>query len=578
MRRRLLLLAGVLFVAWAAVAALWFVRLASDLQAGRDAASEARDHLGPEQVADQVPLRPLKIAEARFRSAHERAGGWVLAPLRFMPVVGRQLRSIEALSGAAEDVARAGVDAVTKAGRVFDHPAGAGIKRVEQVRELGSLVDGMATELAAVKDLGPLQGLLSPLADARNELASELADARRSLADARAGSRAALSLVGGPRRYLVVAANNAEMRGGSGMWLQGGVLVTRDGKLTLEKMSPLRLDADPPDGAVVPTGDLESRWGYLRPGDEWRNLMLSPRFEDNARLASQMWAAAGRGEVDGVIAIDAVGLQAIVEATGPVTVGDTTVGANDVLQAVLHDQYLALGAAGSQESQTHAERREALAVLAKSAIDAIDRGDYPASRLIRTLGDAIRGRHVLAWSTDPVEQDGWEAAGMTGSLTSDSLLVSVLNRGGNKLDWFLHTDASLSVQPGSNGWEVTVKITLSNETPAGEPSYIAGPHPGLALDPGEYRGILTVNVPADARGSKFDGVDELAVAGADGPTRVVGFQLDLPRGEQRTVYLHFVLPSVDDHLVVQPSARVPGIAWRYRADHWEEAGPYTAIW
>lgn len=96
-------------------------------------------------------------------------------------------------------------------------------------------------------------------------LAGELGDARVSLAKARAGARTALALVTGPRRYLVVAANNAEMRAGSGMWLQGGALTTGDGALDLESMRSLHLDVDPPDGAVVPTGDLADRWGFTGP-------------------------------------------------------------------------------------------------------------------------------------------------------------------------------------------------------------------------------------------------------------------------------------------------------------------------
>ncbi|MEA3020867.1 MAG: hypothetical protein QOI47_2391, partial [Actinomycetota bacterium] len=403
-RRRLLLFAAVVVVVWAIVAALWLVRVASDLQAGSDAAKAARAHMGAEQVAKQLPLPDLRTAAKRFAAAHDRSRSAVLLPLRFAPVVGRQLRSISSLSGAAHDVATVGADAVARAGKVFDHPAGAGAARVTQVRELSQIVNDVAGRLARISDLGPIQGLLSPLADARNTLAADLGDARRSLESARAGSRAALSLVTGPRRYLVVAANNAEMRAGSGMWLQGGVLVTKDGKLTLEQMVSLRLDAQPPAGAVTTTGDLAARWGFLKPSEEWRNLMASPRFPESAKLAVQMWRAAGRGDVDGVIAVDAVGLQAIVDATGPVQVGGSTITADRVPRQILHDQYLALGTTGaSPAGQVQADRREGLAVFAKSAVDALDRGSYSASTLLRTLGDAVKGRHLLAWSKDAVE-------------------------------------------------------------------------------------------------------------------------------------------------------------------------------
>jgi hypothetical protein len=219
-----------------------------------------------------------------------------------------------------------------------------------------------------------------------------------------------------------------------------------------------------------------------------------------------------------------------------------------------------------------------LAGLASAVVSSIDAGDYPVSRLIATLGDAIEGRHLLAWSTNEVEQRGWEAAGMQGELEPDSLLVSLLNRGANKLDWFLDVEAELTVERARDGWDVSVEVEIANETPDGEPDYIAGPARGIDLDAGEYRGILAVNVPGAARGARFDGVEELAVAGGDGPTRVVGFQLDLPRGESRTAILRFHLPAGADHLVVEPSARVPAISWHYGSSEWEDSASRVANW
>jgi hypothetical protein len=576
MRRRLVVVACALVAVWAVVAAMWLVRIAFDLRAARDAASSARDHLGAEEIANRRPLPDLKTAARRFGSAHDRANGLLLAPLRIVPVVGRQLHSVRALSSVAEGVARLGIDGVERAGKVIDHPAPAGAARVAQVREIRDIADDLAVRLGDVGDFGPLNGLLAPLADARNQLASDIADVQHRLVDARAAARAALSLVTGPRRYLVVAANNAEMRAGSGMWLQGGILDAKDGELELERMISLPIDADPPTGAVSPTGDLAARWGFLQPGDEWRSLMASPRFEDSARLAAEMWRATGRGEVDGVIAVDAIGLQAIVEATGPARAGAATIAAGDVPTYVLHDQY-AQFADVSQLGLDNAARKEALGVLAESAVEAINRGDYPASTLIRTLGTAIEGRHLLAWSTVPEEADGWVVGGMDGRLGADSLLVSLLNIGANKLDWFLGIDASLAVERSATGWDVAVELHLTNRTPDGEPRYVTGPLPtGLAS--GEYRGILAVNVPGEARNSRFDGVPALAVVGADGPTRVVGFPLGLPAAESRTVVLRFSLPRSADHVVVEPSARVPGIRWRYGSSSWQDTSSRTANW
>ncbi|HYD11103.1 MAG TPA: DUF4012 domain-containing protein [Acidimicrobiales bacterium] len=578
MIRRLLLVAALLVAVWAGYVAVVVAGAASDLRAGRDAASAAREQLGAEEVADGAPLADLREAAARFGDADDAVSSPLLAPLKILPVLGRQLRSVDALASAASGVADTGVDAIERAQVVFDDPAGGGEARLAQVVALQGIVTDVAERLVAIDDLGPVQGLVGPLADARNELAADLLDARRSLEDARIGADAVVSLVAGPRRYLVVAANNAEMRAGSGMWLQGGVLETNRGELRLGDMRPLHLDVDPPDDAVTLTGDFASRWGFLNPQREWRNLMASPRFPQSAELATRMWQAATGETVDGVLAVDAIGLQALIEATGPVTVGDREIGADEVPQELLHDQYLRFGVLGGADSQENAERRETLAAIATAAVDRVDAGGWETSTMLRSLSEAVRGRHLLGWTPDPVEQAGWEAAGMAGELRPDSLLVSVLNRGGNKLDWFLDVDASLQVVDGRDGWDVVVEITLANRTPAGEPRYVAGPYPGLDLSPGEYRGILAVNVPRDASGARFDDVPSLAVAGSDGPTRVVGFQLDLPAGETVTRVLRFTLPQHAGAMRVEPSARVPGITWRYGAEEWEDSESRVANW
>ena len=575
-RRRLVILGVVAVVVWAIVAGVWLARAANDLRAGRDAASRARDHLQPDDVANRTPLPHLRAAGDRFASAHDLAGSVVLAPLRVVPVVGRQLRSVHSLSGTAAQVADAAATAVDRAAGVLSEPAAAGQARIDQVRHIRDVVRVASAAVDKANDLGPRKGLVGPLANARNDLAEDLDKARSTLANARDGSDAALSLVTGPRSYLVLAANNAEMRAGSGMWLQGGVLTARDGHLDLGDMVSLPLEADPPGGAVVPTGDLAARWGFLQPGNEWRSLMASPNFDESAKLAVKMWKAAGRGDVDGVISVDAIGLQAIVAATRPAQVEGRTIEAKDVPEYVLHGQYLQYRDVKDRLGIDNALRQERIGDLARASVAAMNEGDYRPSVLIRSLSDAVLGRHLLAWSPDETEGKGWTAAGMDGELGPDSLLVSLMNTGSNKLDWSLHVAADLVSQRRAEGTDVTVTLTLENPAPPpDEPRYITGPRPGSGFERGQYQAILAVNVPGSARHGRFDGVTSLGVAGSDGKTRVVGFLLSLSAGESRTVVLRFSLPSTADHIIVEPSARVPEIRWRAGSTTWQDRNPRT---
>ncbi|MES4792354.1 MAG: hypothetical protein C4321_04635, partial [Chloroflexota bacterium] len=190
----------------------------------------------------------------------------------------------------------------------------------------------------------PREGLVAPLARARNDLIDRLTEVRTGLQRGIAGAEAARSVLGGPSRYLVFVANNAEMRAGSGMFLLVGTLDAVGGRVHLGDLRPVT-EVQVRPGAVPLGGDLAGRWGWLAPNQEWRNLMLSPRFDVNAALAAAMWEAAGRGRVDGVLAVDAVFLQEAMRATGPVVVEGRRIGADGALREVLHDQYVRFGEA-----------------------------------------------------------------------------------------------------------------------------------------------------------------------------------------------------------------------------------------
>lgn len=152
-------------------------------------------------------------------------------------------------------------------------------------------------------------------------------------------------------------------------------------------------------------------------------------------------------------------------------------------------------------------------------------------------------------------------AGVDGSLGPESLLVAVLNRGGNKLDQFLHLSSDPALAGSGSDTVLTVRVRVVNRTPLGEPPYIAGPAPGTEAGEGTYTGILSVNLPGAAVDGHIEGVPDLAVAGVDGPTRVVGTPFQLGRGEERTFVIHFRLPGQRGAIRVEPSARVPPIRW-----------------
>jgi hypothetical protein len=551
---------GALAGLWLLAAAFVLVGAGLDIRAGTAAIERARTGAQLSAVATGRPIPDLRTSRLRFTRAHSRATSPVLLPLRLVPVVGRQLRSVQALSSAATEVAGTALDGMTRGRDLLTPSRGSEAERVELVRSLGALSGQTSDRLARI-DLGPVDGLFPPLAKARNTLADELTTVHGQLQRGATAAAGVADMLTGPRRYLVFAANNAEMRAGSGMFLSVGELQIDADGLHLGEMRSV-VDVPVPAGVAL-DGDLADRWGWLAPQKEWRNLMASPRFDANAELAARMWVAAGNPPVDGVLALDPVALAGVLRATGPVTVDGRQVDAGTVVDELLHQQYVRF--------PDRSVRRDELGRMAGRAFDALDAGRWSVAGLAGGLSQAASGRHVMGWSSKPAQQAAWQALGVDGALGPGSLLVSVLNRGSNKLDQFLPVTADLSFDPTGAATDVVLRITLRNTVPAGEPPYVAGEDPASGVPGGTYLGILAVNIPGAATGARIDGVADLAVAGRDGPTRVIGHQLRLEPGQAQTVVVRFTLPGGAAALKVEPSARVPAVAWTGGGATWAAA-------
>ena len=572
---------GVLVVLWLAVVGFRLVTGAADARRGVEALERVSERstgsltsfvesVGSPDDPDTVAVRAdLEEATDAFRSAEGAASSPVLAPLKVVPVLGRQIRSMEALSGAAATTTDASLTAFEELSGIAEADSATPEARLAA----GASTQEVLAELAAGVsdlDLGPKEGLVGPLAEAYDRFDAELLELRGTVDRALVGVTGVNQFLVGPSRYLVLAANNAEMRAGSGMYLQAGELGVLGGRFSMTELQPTaQMVLDAPGTTVDP--DVAALWSWLEPEREWRNINATPRFDESARMAADMWAASGHEPVDGVIAMDVVGLQRMLQLVGPVEITDadgtvTTIDADNVLTQLLLQQYLG---AGSTD-----ERRDRLSLVGQTVFRALDERGYEPGQLLQALQSAGRGRHLLMWSSDPVEQAGWEALDTSGALTGDSLLLSILNRGGNKLDQFLDVTAQLTSVPNGDDRRVSVTVTATNRAPENLPQYVGGPYPGLDTVSGQYVGIVALTVPKAATAPAADGA-ELFLSGEDGPTRLLGTRIDVARGASATVTFSFDLPPAEDQLVVVPSARVPPVQWTAGGDTWKDRVPRT---
>jgi hypothetical protein len=572
-RTRLLVgLGAVLVACWLAFAAVQLVRARHEALTGINRLETLRANLSVGSVSSGSDLDDLQRANTHFRAANHHARSPALMPLRVLPVVGRQIRSVDALSEAASEVTTIAEARLSQARQLLARGRIAAPQRVAFVDDIGQLGRDAGADLADVH-LGPSAGLVGPLAHARDRFTDELASLRRSADHIDQAATGVASLLQGPRNYLLLASNNSEMRMGSGAFLSAGVLAAADGSFHLSPMQSIT-EYTLPDDRVPLRGDLLARWGWLAPNREWRNLASSPRFDANAELAAQMWKASTGQDVDGVMALDIVALRGLLEVTGPVEVDGVTISAKNVLDDVMLRQYLRAAAAHTED-----ERREDLSLVASAVVDRLQNGSWDGERLASELVDIAAGRHLLLWSARAEEQKGWAAVAVAGTLGPDSVMLGVHNRGGNKLDQFLDIRADLTTRIAANGTEVEVHVRMRNTTPIGLPQKVAGPFPD-AVDgaEGRYQGLLTLQIPPSARNARVEGDDHPVATGPDGNSQVIAAYVQLDRGASLDRTITFLMPRAVHALRIEPSARVPAVEWWRAGSQWFDKKPQTVTW
>ncbi len=578
-RRNRLIVAGVVVVVvvWSAFAALQLIQARRHAQKGLDRLESAQHDLGPAQLIRGEGLGRMKAAQDEFDQAASAGDSFALKPFTVLPFVGRQVRSVSALTSSAAKVVDVGVSTMQASVERLKKPTTAGPDRVALVNELGAIASKARVQLRGL-DLGPSEALLGPLAKARTKFKHQLDKVRTSMTDVDEASKGIGEMAQGPSKYLVLAANNSEMRAGSGMLLSAGVLTMQNGQFNLGPMTDTGFLPVPP-GAVPISGDLAARWGWTDPSQEWRNLAMSPNFPANAELAAQMWKAKTGESVDGVIAIDPIGLKSLLEVSGPVVVDGQLVTTDNVVQETLLQSYLDYGPnVRDGDVNPNFTRRERSSAIARAIVDQLDAKGWDVAKLVDDLQHSAQGRHVLAWSSKPEQQRGWEAAGVSGRLRPDSLLLAVDNRAGNKLDQFLHVSAAFEHTPATAGSTVTVHIHIANQTPTtGLNEFVEGPYSSDFVA-GEYSGILSVNIPGVSRAIHLDGGSKIVAAGPDGPTRVIATQMQLFRGEQKDYTLSFQVPTGYEHVTIEPSSRYPTVTWTADGQTWQDNSARTIRW
>jgi hypothetical protein len=499
-------------------------------------------------------LGPINAAYADIAKAHARLASPLLAPLRPLPFVGRQLASARALTGSVRDVMRPAVVGLHDLQTVpVNGPIGA---RLERYSASARSTIGLVRRNLDRADLGPTDGLLSELSAARGEVASALATLRTGLDETDSALVAMHHVLAGPRRYLILGGTNSEMAAGAPIPLARGTLTVGNGQLVVGDWvwGDVGTRRKP---VIPPAGPLTDLWSFLRPGDSSQELTQTPSFALAAPLAASHFKAQTGTDIDGVLMVDAEALVALSNLTGPVELGGVARTGEELRRYILHDQYVPVpGAAWG------AERHDAMLDLTDAVFGKLVDGGADAGQVVSTLARLGAARHVLFWSAVPAEQQAAHAAGIDGSLDDDAVFVGLSNRGANKLDYYVASEASVTRATRADGSvDVTVDLAIRNVAPlVGESQYVIGPSTSHVKSAGEYAGYLTVMSPRGTSDAALVGEGAPIVDGYDDGHPVVGRLIRIAAGETWTGRWTFHISDARA-ITPAPSARPIEVVW-----------------
>lgn len=485
----------------------------------------------------------LRAAAVEFSDASAVLGAPWARPARLVPVIGQHIDAAGVAARHGEAVA-ASAAASADAVDLRELRADRGALDVSRLRAAAPALRASSDELgrarvAVTRARSPW--LVAPVADRLEAFDAELADAQP---DADLGAAAAESLPGmlgadGKRRYLLAFTTPAEARGLGGFvgsWAvleaeRGRVALTAQGRAAEVNEAPGRADR-----RVTEPADYVARYGRFQPGAWFQDVSFSPDVTSSASAASQVFAQAGFGEVDGVVFVDPFGLAALLELTGPVAVPgrDAPLGADEAADWLLRGQY----------ELDDAAREDLLGAAGTATFDALLDTELPGpERLGQVLGPPARSGRLAVALFDPGADAFLRRLGATRPFPVDDgqdlFALVTQNSANNKIDVYLQRSVryEVTVDPGHGLLEARATVTLENTAPeSGLPDAVLGSN-DQGLPPGTNRLYLSWYSPLGLREARVDdtvtGVERQRELGWN----VYSTFLEIPAGQSRTVEL-----------------------------------------
>lgn len=497
-RRLAWIIPTVLVVAAAAYTAWLVWQVQSELRAAESSATDLQAAWRSQDVAARDVAAADLADQAAAAQGHTDGLWW--GALGYLPFVGDDVDAVTAMSTSLDLIAS---EAVGPLGETVD-----GLQ--------GLIVDGRV-DLDTVEDLEPaVRRAHAALVEADDELAgldsdgfvgalstrfdtyADLVDGLRSgLASAETAVAVLPTMAGadGPRNYLLLFQNNAEIRPTGGMPGSWALVHADDGTLSMARQGTTA-EFPTAQQPVLPLTDEE----VAVYGEELGLYFQDPGFTPDFPRAAELWRAhwekrIGEPAIDGVVAIDPVALSYLLDGTGPVTVEGVTLSRDNAVEELLSAPYIEKGVVA--QNIFFAKASEAIFNAATSNLAS------PIA-FVEGLSQATDERRLLIAAFDDQVNAELGGTNVEGALTGDDGSIPHIDVGlsdltGSKMSYYLRYRADVDAIDCRDGvQELTGSLTLNqviapDEAAALPPSVTGGGR--LGTEPGAQYVMVRVYGP-----------------------------------------------------------------------------------
>jgi hypothetical protein len=478
---------GVLFFVLVALAVL--ARPMADVKPEAEAAKAEL-----ERAQDAIEAQDVKTAETHVALARQHVdrasdlvNGFGGDVWRWVPVAGGGVKDVRHLVAAldhATSMAEIGTQVYPELMQSDDLVQG---KRIDLDKLDGILADlelagthlrAASDDLAEVKGNTPFVG--DAVADARDEASARIDPLRSTYDEAEPVLEALPDVLGQDQesKYLVAIMNPAEQRYSGGATLTLVPLMFDKGNIEFgDTVTNEDIVADGRGRIGWPkvVGNPFHRKGKAR----LVSATFSPYWTQSGEELLRAWKVRFDEDYEGVIAVDLVALARLMNLTGPVQaegVGELNAGNLVKVLAGSYDKY------ASEE-----QRREINRAVVPAFREKLFQGGKFFEKF-QVLARAAKGRHFALYFRDTRLQTAFQHRHLSGDLSgtdNDYLGVFSQNTNFSKADYWQARTVDSDVKLKTDGSaEVTVKITVDNDSPPFTPPWAHGAVAPDSEDPG----------------------------------------------------------------------------------------------